>query len=264
VVFQKLGQHFLKDSRALERIVSVLDIKKDVVVEIGPGHGELTKYIVKSSPKKLIAIEKDGMLASKLKDLLSQNDTVEIIIGDALRILPALPKTHNLKRLKYKLVGNIPYYITGHLLRTIGEMKIKPERIVLTMQKEVAERLCAEPPYMNLLAASVQFWGKTEIIRYISKKSFRPQPHVNSAIVKITPYETESAKESIDYYKFIKILFAHPRKTALNNIRDGLDIERILIETELKKLNLNQNLRPQNLNTETIKNLSLLFTRQTK
>ena len=250
---KSLGQNFLKDHKVLERIAEVLEIKgNDTVVEIGPGHGELTRRILKYSPKKLIAIEKDGeLIESFLQELIDEYPNLEIIQADALREIPQISYS-------YKLVGNIPYYITGHLLRLIQETNNKPSVIVLTLQKEVANRLCAELPEMNLLAASIQFWAKPEVIRYISKKSFRPAPKVDSAVVRITPLNPQpSVEESQTYYPFIKALFKQPRKTVLNNLRPmGFN------KNVLEKLGFDPRVRPQNLNIREIQNLCSLFIKE--
>ncbi len=256
---QNLGQHFLKDARALLRIADVLDITQDdVVIEIGPGHGELTRRILLANPKRVIAIEKDEQL---IKDYLiplgDEFSNLETIAGDALVVVPKLLKSQDFNRKTYKLAGNIPYYITGHLLKVIGGVENKPERIVLTIQKEVAERICANPPKMNLLAASVGFWGKPEIIRYISKKSFRPQPKVESAILRITPYKKRQWNiDKKQYYKFIRTLFSHPRKMAINNIADGLGVSKTEVIKELKKIGISAMARPQDINIEEIINIS--------
>ena len=255
---RKLGQNFLKDSRVLDRIVAVLDItSEDIVVEIGPGHGELTRRVLKYSPKELIAIEKDSSLIEYyLQKLIDEHKNLQVIEGDALIELPRLIN-YKLSTTHYKLIGNIPYYITGHLLRTVGDLENKPVCAVFTVQKEVAERVCAQPPKMNLLAASVQAWGNIGIVRYISKKSFKPSPHVDSAVIKIIPRQ-----ESPDpnFYPFIHALFSQPRKTILNNLKT-LDLPRETIEKDLLSVSIDPKARPQNLNIEEIKRLSLLFTR---
>ncbi len=246
-----LGQNFLKDHKVLERIAEALEIKEgDTVVEIGPGHGELTRRILKYSPSKLMAIEKDGeLIESFLGELIDQYPNLEVVQADALKQIPQIDYP-------YKLVGNIPYYITGHLLRILQGLSQKPSLIVLTLQKEVANRLCAEPPKMNLLAATIQLWAKPQIIRYISKKSFRPAPKVDSAVVKITPFGNQKVQEiSDEYYKIVKVLFKQPRKTILNNLRSlGATPE------QLEKFGLDPRLRPQNLSIEQIKGLARLFT----
>jgi len=247
---KSLGQSFLKDHKVLERIAEVLDIKNDdVVVEIGPGHGELTRRILKYFPSKLIAIEKDDeLIEAFLRELTGEYPNLKVVQADALREIPQIDYP-------YKLVGNIPYYITGHLLRILQETTHKPSVIVLTLQKEVANRLCAEPPKMNLLAAAVQFWAKPEIVRHISRKSFRPAPKVDSAVIKMVPLGNQRAKEIDAYYRIVKVLFKQPRKTILNNLRSvGATPE------QLAKLGLDPKLRPQNLSIEQIKELAGLFT----
>ena len=266
---RRLGQHFLKDKKTLRKIVGALELKSgDVIVEIGPGHGELTRGIIqefkdlKIQTFKVIAIEKDPTLVDSIEYLVSSKK-LRVIEGDALKVLPVLDTKYKMPNTGYKLVGNIPYYITGHLLRIIGELKKKPKSIVLTLQKEVAERLTAGPPKMNLLAASVTFWGKPEIIGFISKKSFRPEPKVDSAIVKILPRFAKAQRgrhppkrESEIYYGLIKILFKQPRKTILNNLSEGFGLPKKEVEEELKRLDFEPSSRGEVLNSTEINKLT--------
>jgi 16S rRNA (adenine1518-N6/adenine1519-N6)-dimethyltransferase len=244
---RKLGQHFLEDEEALEKIAAGLEIKKtDVVVEIGPGHGELTRHLVEYHPKKIIAIEKDKYLAEALpRDLspLLTGTELKIINADALKALSSL----RLRR--YKLIGNIPFYITGRLLRILSELKNKPEIIVLTVQKEVAERIVAQPPRMNLLAAITQFWADPEIIGSIPRQKFSPPPEVDSAIIRLFPKKTKNPDQ---YYRFVKILFKQPRKTILNNLLTTSKNHEERTVEELEKAGLTSSSRPQNLNIKTI------------
>lgn len=280
----KLGQHFLKNKIKLKKIVNSLELKDDdVVIEIGPGHGELTGELRSANYKlKIIAIEKDKELAESLKEKFKNDENIEIIEGDALKLLTQLtndlrPTTNN-----YKITGNIPYYITGFLFRIFSELKNKPSLIILLIQKEVAERICAEPKKMNpvrsrtlkmsdgrfqqpasngmnLLAAAVQFWAKPKIIGYISKKDFRPMPKVDSAIIKLTIYDRQPAtNDAENYYQFIKILFKQPRKTILNNLRLTTDDQRLLKE-KIESMGINFNNRPQNLNINQIIKLSQIL-----
>lgn len=264
---RRLGQHFLIKKSVLERIVKVLDVRQiDTIVEVGPGHGELTTYIVSARPAKIIAIEKDSRLAEGIrkKELGSM---VKVVHGDALKIIPTLLKTYDLKHSSYKIVGNIPYYITGKLLRTLGELEPKPERVVLTIQKEVAERLTAKPPKMNLLAASVGYWGVPQIVQFVPRSAFRPPPKIESAIISITPHPTSlklrgaskiqpTTAESKAYYTLIKIIFKQPRKTIANNLAEGTNLTKKEVESLLLSLDIKPNLRPQNLSIDTINNLS--------
>jgi len=277
----KLGQHFLINKKKIKKIIEALELKKgDTIIEIGPGHGELTEKLkVKSLKLKVIAIEKDKKLAGAIRNLIEiqkLRNYVEIIEGDALKILLKLTKSYKLKTKSYKIVGNIPYYITGRLLRILSELENKPSLIVLTVQKEVAERLIAQPPKMNLLAASVQFWAKPEIIGYISKKDFRPAPKVDSAIIKLEADRCGSMRKleadrcglKQNYYRLIKILFKQPRKTILNNIleaekRGFMRIieadKRGFLTKKLHKIVINPQDRPQNLTIKQIIKLSSIL-----
>ena len=253
---KKLGQHFLTNKTKLQKIVGALDLRADdSVIEIGPGHGELTNELrIKNYELKIIAIEKDEELVRYLQEKFAQDKNIEIIEGDILKILPEFAKSR-------KIVGNIPYYITGHLLRIIGELKNKPSLVVLTVQKEVAERICApsqtntgKKGRMNLLAASVQFWAEPEIIDYIPKTDFQPQPEVDSAIIKLA-IGNQSLANSKDYYELIKIIFKQPRKTILNNLRATNKTKEEIIKI-LGELKTNPADRPQNLSVEQIKELA--------
>ena len=253
---QKLGQHFLINKQKLRKIAESLDLKDDdTVIEIGPGHGELTKELkIQNSKCKIVCIEKDPELAFRVEGLGFNN--LEIIKGNALKVLPEIAKRYSLNAKPFKLVGNIPYYITGHLFRIIGELKNKPSLIVFTIQKEVAERVCSKPPEMNLLAASVQFWAKPEIIGYIPKSDFRPAPKVDSAIIKLTLNPPTLNTER--YYRFIKTIFKQPRKTILNNLVSNIKNKEEIIK-KLGKVGVNPNARPQNLKMEQLYRLSTLF-----
>lgn len=258
---KKLGQHFLKNPAAQKKIAAALAIQTgETVIEIGPGHGELTNKLLAfgfgvlgkdGSAVKIIAIEKDGHLVEELKQKFADEENVEIVEGDVLKILPDVVKNYKLKPKNYKLVGNIPYYITGHLLRTIGDLEPKPERCVFTLQKEVTERLTAQPPKMNRLAAAVQFWAEPEIILALSKTEFRPRPKVNSAAILLKTKIQKPAVPPESYYKTVRVLFQQPRKTALNNlVASGLSRERAA--EALRRAGLGPNLRPQDLKIEDI------------
>ncbi|MFA5083991.1 MAG: 16S rRNA (adenine(1518)-N(6)/adenine(1519)-N(6))-dimethyltransferase RsmA [Candidatus Paceibacterota bacterium] len=259
---EKLGQHFLTNEIKLQKIARTLDLKADdSVIEIGPGHGELTLILAKNfqfidSKFQLIAIEKDEKLLKSLQKKFKTDENIELIKGDALEIIPQLAGNHKLQNENYKITGNIPYYITGYLLRIIGELENKPLLVVLTIQKEVAERICAEPPKMNLLAASVQFWAEPKIIDYIPKSDFKPQPKVDSTIIKLTTNNLRlTTQETENYYKLIKILFKQPRKTILNNLKPATENLQLLTK-KLELIGINSNDRPQNLNIEQIKKIA--------
>lgn len=248
-----LGQHFLKNKGVIKKITTALDLQEnDAIVEIGPGHGELTEELLKY-PINLIAVEKDPDFVRELNNKFSIfSSQLSIKEGDILRVLPKL----KIVNYKLKIVGNIPYYITGHLFRVIGELKNKPSIAVFTVQKEVGERLAAQPPKMNRLAASVQVWAEVKILAEIPAKDFDPPPEVDSVVVKLV---TKKDIVGDNYFKAVRLLFQQPRKTILNNLSSGLKISK---EESLKKLSLmglSGAERPQNLTIEQIKKLSDLL-----
>ena len=275
----------------IKKIVEALDLKEgDTVIEIGPGHGELTLLLARNfqfpiSNFRIITIEKDKKLVQILQKKFASDKNIRIIEGDALKILPKLTKSYKLKAKSYKIVGNIPYYITGYLLRVLAELERKPSLIVLTIQKEVAQRIIAlrqaqGKPRMNLLAASVQFWAEPEIIDYVSRKDFQPAPEVDSAVIKMmvrpalpyreVPVLKTSKNYSKNYYRLIKILFKQPRKTILNNLLGARKQELVNRNQEIKinnkeeiikklnKVGIEPNARPQDLSIEQIIKLSVV------
>jgi len=255
---RRLGQHFLKNELILKRIVQALDVgESDVVVEIGPGHGELTKEIAESGKEggaRIIAIERDKKLVEELKKENLKN--VEVIEGDALKVLLELHTKYKIQNTKYKLVGNIPYYITGHLLRIIGELGRKPSKTVLLIQKEVAQRICAFPPHSSLLSLSVQFWADCKMIEIVSKKYFSPPPNVESAVIELTTKKDGDKNGSVadKYYAFIKKAFKQPRKTLFNNLVSGGYAKEEALKI-INKLKLKKNDRSQILSSKAIVDL---------
>ena len=255
---QKLGQHFLKNKYYLNLIVKNLNLQTQptTIIEIGSGHGELTSVLLQfPSPfLKIIAIEKDKKLIAELKAKFNFDNRLEIIEGDVLKILPSLILEKKLKNFSYQIVGNIPYYLTGRLLRILSEIKTPPEKIIFLVQKEVAERIIAKPPLMNLLAAITQYWSKPQIIKYVSRKNFSPPPQVNSAILLLVPQKINQ-KEAKKYYSFIKALFKQPRKTILNNLKPTTHNQEKITHL-LQSMQISLNARPQNL---TIHQILFLF-----
>ena len=249
----------MSDPEIAEKIVNALEIQKgDIIIEVGPGEGFLTKELAKH-PVKIIAAEKDEQLAEDLREWAADEKikNLEIVKGDILQVLPGLTEKRELKAGDYKIAGNIPYYITGKLLRTVGEMENKPRLTALTVQKEVAERICATPPKMNLLAAAVGFWATAKIIGYIPAKHFRPVPKVDSAVIALTTRAKRLTKREEEcYYKFIKAAFAQPRKTLLNNLSAGLDMKKPEAVEIIKTAGFPAGVRSQELSVEDLQKLS--------
>jgi len=217
-----LGQNFLQDPLALEEIVETADIQpSDTVLEIGPGLGSLTRYLSVSA-KEVVAVELDEHLLPPLRAILSPYQNVRLIQNDILKISPKDLFLEN----DYVVVANIPYYITSAVIRHLLESAIKPRRIVLTVQKEVAQRICAEPGDMSLLALSVQVYGKPHIAANIPASAFFPAPKVDSAvlIVEIYPAPLIDADLLDAFFRLIKAGFGQKRKTLRNSLSAGLHI----------------------------------------
>lgn len=209
-----MGQNFLIDTAVLDKIVKTAELTpKDIVLEIGPGMGTLTKELAKKSGK-IITIEKDRVMVKILKEILKDYLNVEIINGDILKI----SKFESISNSDYKVVSNIPYYLTSVLIRKFLETENKPGVMVLMVQKEVAQRICSKPPNMSLLAISVQFYAKAEIISYVPKECFWPSPEVDSAILKISNIKDQESIDIKSFFKIVKAGFSQPRKQLVNNL----------------------------------------------
>ena len=246
----------MTDAKAVARVATAIaPADSDTIIEIGPGKGALTYALRgKSAGARIIAVERDSILADELMRDLEKDSRVELVRGDILELLPSL--SERLRATPYKLCGNIPYYITGHLLRVIGGLQHKPKITVLTIQKEVAERLVAEPPRMNRLAAAVQFWGEARFVGIISRKNFTPPPEVDSAIIAITTRQDIAANPHT-YDILIRALFQQPRKTILNNLVSALgkDKKELVVEV-LRDAGVPETDRPQNCSIEILIRLS--------
>lgn len=249
------GQNFLIDKKILEEITKTAGLKKDnIVLEIGPGLGVLTRELAKKT-KRVVAIEKDRELSRILNNELRIMNikNVEVIEGDVLKI-------HNSKFVlrDYKLVANIPYYITSPLIRKFLEDKNPPKLMVLMVQKEVAKRICAKPPRMSLLSVAVQLYSRPKIIKIVKKDSFWPPPKVDSTILKIEKINSEkfSLQFRNHFFKIAKAGFSSPRKQLKNNLKKmfGKNTEEIL-----RKAGIDEKRRAETLSLEDWKTLAKKF-----
>jgi len=259
---KRLGQHFLISQKALQKIIQTAEIsKKDIVLEIGPGLGVLTQELAQRA-KKVIAVEKDKRMVEILKDVLKDHRNTEIIHGDILDIIRDSPSDTVLESrtvsegLSLKIVANIPYYLTSPLIRLFLELKNPPQEMILLIQKEVAQRICAKPPKMSLLAVAVQFYSQPKIISYVSKKSFWPQPKVDSAIIKIAQIKKLENINPEKFFRIVKAGFASPRKQLINNLSQKLNLDRGKIKKALTQCHLDIQVRAENLSVEDWINLS--------
>jgi 16S rRNA (adenine1518-N6/adenine1519-N6)-dimethyltransferase len=252
----KLGQNFLKDTLVVQKILTAAQIKSsDIVVEVGPGEGVLTKEMAKLA-RKIIAIEIDQNLVENLKKKFENKPNVSIINADILKInLPKLYAEQGITT-EYKLVANLPYYITSPILRLFLETALPPQEMILMVQKEVAERIVAKPGKMSILAVSVQYYGQPELLFPVKNTSFSPIPAVDSAIIKISQLTTHNPQLTTKaFFRLVKAGFCAKRKTLANNLSSSLHFDKSEAENKLKLIGLNPLVRAQELSLEKWKEL---------
>jgi 16S rRNA (adenine1518-N6/adenine1519-N6)-dimethyltransferase len=266
------GQNFLIDKNILNKILSAADLKSsDTVLEVGPGFGALTDELLRRV-QKVFAVELDKKLFERLEMIYKHQENLKIINEDVLEVeidsllsssgprskargskhadvdYPVKPGNDG-GAVKYKVVANLPYQITSAVIRKFLENKLKPELLILMVQKEVAERICAKPGDMGLLSVSVQFYGKPEIAAKVSKNCFWPVPTVDSAVLKITPIKCEKIDEE-KFFRIVRVGFAHPRKQLRRNLADGLHLPVEQIDRALLSANLNPKIRAEELGVD--------------
>lgn len=247
-----LGQNFLFDPSILQKIISVSGITTDdTVVEIGPGHGRLTKMLSEAA-NKVIAIELDEDLHKRLADELSGFDNIELVHGDALK--------YPYGRLKeFKVVANIPYYITTPIIFKLFEHRNHLKSITITVQKEIAERIVAGPggKAYGRLSIMVQYYGKPEIKFIVPKGAFRPVPKVDSAVMHIEIRDKPGVKVRDErlFFEIIKTAFSRRRKTIANALRP-LETKGKALKEILSDAGIDPMRRPETLSIEEFARLS--------
>lgn len=246
-----LGQHFLIDESVLDLIISASQLSRDdVVIEIGPGLGVLTRELA-GHAGQVVAIELDDKLADILKEGLSEFKNVTIINRDVLKIDPA-SLLREQKAGSYKVVANLPYYITSPVLRHFLEATVKPELMVVMVQKEVAEEIAAKPGKMSLLSIGVQLYGAPEIVARVPAASFYPAPAVDSAILKITPYSQPRVEinDKDGFFVMVRAGFSAARKQLANSLAQGLGISKMEVSDLLTKASIASQRRAETLSLE--------------
>ncbi len=221
---KSLGQNFLIDPTALEKIVQAADLagpgtSPAAVLEVGPGLGSLTRVLAQAAGR-VVAVELDNALIPVLEDVLGGMPNVEIVHGDILELDPARLMGQG----AYAVVANIPYYITSALIRHLLEAEAKPSRLVLTVQREVAERIVAGPGEMSLLALGVQVYGQPKIVARIPAGAFYPPPNVDSAVVRVDLYAGPVIPpgQIENFFRLAKAGFGQKRKTLRNSLSAGI------------------------------------------
>ncbi|MFC1981579.1 16S rRNA (adenine(1518)-N(6)/adenine(1519)-N(6))-dimethyltransferase RsmA [Chloroflexota bacterium] len=246
---KRLGQHFLIDGEVLPLITAAAELKSaDTVLEVGPGLGILTGELAKQAGK-VVAIELDDKLAAILKDTLAPFDNVVIINGNVLDIDPASLLE---EQKTYKVVANLPYYITSPVLRHFLEASVKPEIMVVMVQKEVAEIIAAEPGDRSMLSISVQFYGKPKIVSYVPTQSFYPAPEVDSAILQIEVYPRPAVAvtDEKSFFELVRAGFTSSRKQIANSLAQGLGLPKTEVLPLLEKASIAPQRRAETLTLE--------------
>ena len=266
-----LGQHFLIDEDVLRLIVSAAQLTPtDVVMEIGPGLGVLTKELARQAGW-VVAIELDTNLVDILKQTLASFNNVTIINEDVLSIAPEAVLQEQKTKFSpevdspfgYKVVANLPYYITSPVLRHFLEASFKPKVMVVMVQKEVAEEIVAKPGRMSLLSISVQLYGEPAIIGYVPAQSFYPAPEVDSAILRVALYP-QPAVEVADIESFFTLVragFSASRKQIGNSLAHGLGLPKAEVLSLLEKAGIVPQRRAEALTLEEWARLWRIFAR---
>jgi 16S rRNA (adenine1518-N6/adenine1519-N6)-dimethyltransferase len=240
-----LGQNFLSDNHILEKIVTLAEVSgDDEVLEIGPWLGSLTRHLALSA-RKVSAVEIDKKIFALLIDILKEYENIHLICGD---ILEQDPGNLGLQP-GYLVVANIPYYITSAVIRHLLEAQVKPARVVLTVQLEVAQRICAQAGDMNLLALSVQVYGKPQVVMRIPAGAFYPPPKVDSAVVRIDLYPQPLIPlENLElFFALCKAGFGQKRKTLRNSLSHGLRLSTQEVEERLSNAGIDPGRRAETL-----------------
>jgi 16S rRNA (adenine1518-N6/adenine1519-N6)-dimethyltransferase len=251
---KSLGQHWLEDDDSLDAMLQAADASSsDVVLEIGPGMGTLTRKLVKQV-QQVIAVEFDERLARELPGRVPA-DNIEVVQQDILSFdLSQMP-------LGYKVIANIPYYLTSNLVRVLSEAPNQPQYAVLLVQKEVAERLAAKPGALSLLSVTAQFYWEVSLARVVEAELFTPPPKVDSQIVvlkrrKVPLFEDIDPKQ---LFRLVKAGFGERRKTLRNSLSGGLHLTKEAVEELLASVSIDPGLRAQNLTLQQWHDLLLAY-----
>ncbi|MCH8206345.1 MAG: ribosomal RNA small subunit methyltransferase A [Chloroflexi bacterium] len=246
---KSLGQHFLVDMRVLSRISAAAEISPhDVVVEVGPGRGILTKHLAERA-SRVVAVELDEALASWLSGDLADRSNVEVVCADARELdLARLVRPDT----PYKVAANLPYYAALPILRRFLEAEHKPELMVVMVQREVARKIAAAPGDMGLVSVAVQLYGRPRVVSYVPPGAFRPAPKVTSAILRIDVYpepalDLDSEKR---FFELVRAGFSARRKQLRNCLRDGLTLSGESADAILLGAGIDPTRRAQTLSIE--------------
>lgn len=257
---KRLGQNFIIDESALLKVVDAAKIGGDTyVLEVGAGLGSLTRHL-SAQARHVVAVELDQRLLAPLARVLASFKNIDIVHGDILDLEPTRLMQHN----PYIVAANIPYYITSAIIRHLMEAPLKPERIVLTVQYEVAQRICAGAGALSLLALSIQVFGAPRIVARIPAEAFYPAPKVDSAVVRIDLYsEPRIPEPHLElFFRLAKAGFSQKRKTLLNALSAGMRWSKEQTQAALEASGIEAQRRAQSLDLDAWKSLTLHVARE--
>lgn len=248
VAKKSLGQNFLKDETILEQILTTAEVgPADHVFEVGPGTGALTERLVERV-NHVVAVELDHALVERLQAHFEGSQGISILEGNVLDMnLNAVLKQAGCERGKFKVVANIPYYITAPIIRSLLSLELQPKSLTLMVQKEVAERMTAKPGDMSLLSLMVQFYSEAQIAFLVPRTAFDPEPAVDSAVVQLIPKRCFDAERDRTLFRVARAGFSARRKTLANNLSASFHLERSLVEKILTEEGLRTDIRAQAL-----------------
>lgn len=249
---KSLGQHFLRSDKALKTIIDTGDLNsKDIVLEIGPGEGVLTQKLLEICAR-VIAVEKDDFLFELLKEKFNKEITsgkLELIHRDILDF--------DIQEKNYKLVANIPYNITGAIIRKFLSLDNQPQLMVLLVQKEVAERIVAKDGKESLLSISVKLFGEPKYVEKVLAGSFVPAPRVDSAIISIKNISRDNRLDEEKFFSMLHAGFQSKRKKLTSNLSEMFP--KIEVLEAFQTLNLSDNTRAEEVSIETWRNLAQIL-----
>ncbi len=244
-----LGQHFLADTRVLARIVNAAEVgPDDLVVEVGPGRGALTRKLVERGAQ-VIAVELDSGLAASLAERLGNPANLSVVEGDARKLdLGELVDAGTV----YKVAGNLPYYAANPIIRRFLEAQHPPRLMVLTLQEEVARNMAAAPGKMGFLSAAVQYYAAAKVVCKVAPRSFRPPPKVTSAVVRldVLPAPAVEVDDGPAFLEVVKSGFRAPRKQLRNSLAKGLDAPAAAVDAVLNDAGMDGQRRPATLSLD--------------
>ena len=259
---KKYGQNFLSDKNLLNAIVTDGEVdERTTVLEVGPGAGALTRAIL-SKCKKLVSVEIDDRLIPELEAEFGESDKFTLINKDFMKLSDSEIK--ELVGEDYRVVANIPYYISTSLIMRFLEGENKPKSVTVMVQKEAAERICAEvgSRESGAVTVAVNYYAESQILFGVDRKSFMPPPNVDSAVIQLKIRKTPeiSLKNEESFFKFVKACFAQRRKTLVNTVSNSLCVEKDKIRSVLNALNIEETVRSEQLTMQQLCDIAnLLF-----